>query len=218
MPIMSVIAGRREFIAVSCVLLLTGGRLAAEDKPTAKGEVVSLFDGKTLEGWKSTNFGGEGEVLVEEGRIVLEMGNDLTGITTTRDVPKTNYEISLEAMRVEGGDFFCGLTFPVKDKPCSLIVGGWGGTVVGLSSINGSDASDNETTSLKSFKKGQWYKIRVRVTDDKIAAWIDDDQVVDMPLADRELSVRSEVDLSRPLGISSWRTEAALRNIQFRRL
>ena len=209
---------RGGLLVAACGLLLAGHRLAAEDKPAAKGEVVSLFDGKTLEGWKSTNFGGEGEVLVEEGRIVLEMGNDLTGITTTRDVPKTNYELSLEAMRVEGGDFFCGLTFPVKDKPCSLIVGGWGGTVVGLSSINGSDASDNETTSLKSFKKGQWYKIRVRVTDDKIAAWIDDDQVVDMPLADRELSVRSEVELSRPLGISSWRTTAALRNIQLRRL
>ena len=209
---------RGGLLVAACGLLLAGHRLAAEDKPAAKGEVVSLFDGKTLEGWKSTNFGGEGEVLVEEGRIVLEMGNALTGITTTRDVPKTNYELSLEAMRVEGGDFFCGLTFPVKDKPCSLIVGGWGGTVVGLSSINGSDASDNETTSLKSFKKGQWYKIRVRVTDDKIAAWIDDDQVVDMPLADRELSVRSEVELSRPLGISSWRTTAALRNIQLRRL
>ena len=58
----------------------------------------------------------------------------MTGITWTNEVPTNNYEISLEAMRVEGSDFFCALTFPVGNDPCSFIVGGWGGGVVGLSS------------------------------------------------------------------------------------
>lgn len=215
---------RRRQVGVSWGILAAAGlaalaavRLGADEKP-AQDAAVSLFDGRTLDGWKPTNFGGEGEVRVEDGRIVLEMGGDLTGITSTREVPRSDYEITLEAMRVEGGDFFCGLTFPVRDKPCSLIVGGWGGTVVGLSSINGADASDNETTSLMSFKKGQWYRIRLRVTGQRIGAWIDDEQVVDLPLEDRELSIRGEVEASRPLGICSWRTTAALRNIQLRRL
>ena len=58
----------------------------------------------------------------------------------------SDYEVTLEAMRVDGNDFFCGMTFPAGKDPCTLIVGGWGGTVVGLSSINGMDASENETT------------------------------------------------------------------------
>ena len=38
------------------------------------------------------------------------------------------------------------------------------GGVVGLSSIGGFDASENETTQFVEFKNGQWYKIRLRVT------------------------------------------------------
>ena len=113
--------------------------LAAE--PTKEPPSKSLFDGKSLKGWKKTQFGGEGKVEVKDGRIVLHSGGPMTGITWTEDFPKIDYEISLEAMRVDGSDFFCGLTFPVGDKPCSFIVGGWGGGVVGLSSIDGSDAS-----------------------------------------------------------------------------
>ena len=51
----------------------------------------------------------------------------MTGITWTNEMPRMGYEISLEAMRVEGSDFFCGLTFPVGKDYLSLIVGGWGG-------------------------------------------------------------------------------------------
>jgi hypothetical protein len=41
----------------------------------------SLFDGRTLNGWKPTVFGGEGAVSVRDGRILLEAGDPLTGIT-----------------------------------------------------------------------------------------------------------------------------------------
>ena len=197
------------------VCQLVAGALAAAE-PAPKWE--SLFDGKSLAGWKITPFGGEGEVHVDDGQIVLEMGADLTGITIARDVPKIDYELELEAMRVDGIDFFCGLTFPVNDKPCSLIVGGWAGAVVGLSSLDGLDASENETTKLMSFKNETWYKIRLRVTADYIQAWIDDEPVVDCDIAGRELSIRVEVDPSRPLGIATWQTVAALRAIRVRAL
>jgi hypothetical protein len=179
----------------------------------------SLFDGKTLTGWKSTDFAGRGEVNVKEGKIILESGQ-MTGITWTNanDLPLMNYEISLEAMRVEGSDFFCGLTFPVGKDPCSLIVGGWGGGVVGLSSIDSQDAANNETTRYMNFLTGRWYLIRLRVTDKKIEAWIDADKVVDLTTTDRTISIRLEVEESKPLGIATWSTAAALRNLQLRRL
>ena len=178
----------------------------------------SLFDGRTLKDWKSTEFGGEGTVEVKDGAIVLGVGNDLTGVNYQRLVPHRNYEVSLEARRVDGSDFFCGLTFPVKENPCSLIIGGWGGSVCGLSSIDGLDASENSTTKYQEFQNGRWYTIRLRVTDAKIEAWIDKQQIVDQKLAGKKISIRSEVEASRPFGIASYRTQAALRKIRLREL
>jgi hypothetical protein len=177
----------------------------------------NLFDGKTLTGWKVTDFAGHGEVEVKEGRIILGSGI-MTGITWTNDLPRTNYEVSLEAMRVEGSDFFCALTFPVGKEPCSLIVGGWGGGVVGLSSLDGQDAANNETTKYLNFENGRWFQVRLRVSNGKIQAWIDTDKVVDVDITDKTVSIRLEVEESKPLGIASWSTTAALRNIKLRRL
>jgi len=125
--------------------------------PSSKPQVeTSLFDGKTLDRWKITDFGGQGDVYVKDDSMFLEMGNDLTGVTWTCPVVRMNYEISLEAMRVTGTDFFCGLTFPVDANCCSLILGGWGGSVCGLSSLDYYDAADNETTTVIDFEKGRW--------------------------------------------------------------
>jgi len=179
----------------------------------------ALFDGKTLTGWKPTNFGGEGPVRVKDGQIILDQGGPLTGITWTGgEVPRMNYEIALEAMRVYGGDFFVGLTFPVADSHCSLILGGWGGSLVGLSSLDGMDASENETSTGFDFADNRWYRVRVRVTAEKITAWLDDKVIVNADIKGRRISVRAEVILSRPLGIASYVTEAALRDIKIRRL
>ena len=124
-------------------------KASAEKKNDDKQGWKPLFNGKDLEGWKVTNFGGEGEVLVEKGEVVITQGVDLSGITSTsKKLPKSNYEIEFEAQREDGNDFFVGLTFPVKEDPCSLIVGGWGGGVCGLSSLDGMDASENDTNFL----------------------------------------------------------------------
>jgi hypothetical protein len=180
---------------------------------------VSLFNGKNLDGWNLTKFGGEGDVEVKDGAIILGRGNDMTGVTLAKDPPaKINYELQLQARRVDGTDFFCGLTFPVKNETCSLILGGWGGGVTGLSSINGMDASENATTGYQEFKNGSWYDVRLRVSDHKIEAWLDKEQIVDQDTRDRELGVRVEVELSKPLGLATWQTTGAVKNIRLRKL
>ena len=180
-----------------------------------------LFNGKNLTGWKISEFAGHGEVGVEEfkGGPALILGQGvMTGVTFTNEFPTMNYEIALEAMRVSGSDFFCGLTFPVGEEPCSFIVGGWGGGVVGISSLDGMDASENETTRYTSFDTGRWYAIRLRVLPGKIQAWIDEELIVDVNTKGKRISIRPEVEESRPLGIASWSTKAALRNVRYRRL
>lgn len=164
-----------------------------------------------------TDFAGRGEVKVENGEIKLGMGY-MTGVTWTNAnaLPRTNYEISLDAMRVDGSDFFCGLTFPVGKDQCSLVVGGWGGGTVGLSSIDGEDASQNETTSYLNFTNGKWFHIRVRVEPEKIQAWIDNDQVVNVDTKEKRIGIRLEMESSVPLGVATWNTAAALKDIQMK--
>ncbi len=189
----------------------------APEQPPPDAAWKSLFDGQTLKGWQITDFAGHGEVKVEDGQIVLEMGVALTGIKWTNEVPKSNYEVSLEASKLSGSDFFCGLTFPVGSASCTLVVGGWGGGVVGISSIDGSDASMNETTRYLEFAKNRWHRIRARVTAEKIECWIDDEKVVDVVHKGRKISMRpGEIELSEPFGVATWQTTGVLRNLRIR--
>jgi hypothetical protein len=129
-----------------------------------------------------------------------------------------DYEIELEAMRLEGKDFFCGLTFPVGDDCCSFVCGGWGGTVCGLSTINYYDAANNATFTTKDFKTGRWYHIRVRVTQGRIQAWIDEERLVNIRTIGQKIGVRFEMEPSQPLGIATWQTTGAARNITVRKI
>jgi hypothetical protein len=177
---------------------------------------TSLLARNELGEWKSTPFGGEGEVAVKDGVLRIDMGVDLSGVTWQGKFPKTDYEIELEARRVDGTDFFCGLTFPVGDDHCSLILGGWGGGVVGLSCIDGQDAANNDTTQVMAFDDNRWYAVRVRITPETIECFLDGKQIVEQPLADHLISVRQEVIPSQPLGIATYSTTAEIRAMRWR--
>ena len=211
-------AGLEKTIVDTVTELAADNRLQAALPTTRPGTL--LFDGKSLDGWKKTLFGGEADVVVRNGLLILETGADMTGITWNRKTkpPEFDYELTLDAMRVEGHDFFCGLTFPVGKAPCSLILGGWGGGVCGLSSIDGFDASENETTGYQEFQNGRWYRVRLRVTRQKITAWIDGKEILEQKLQGHTITIRGEVDLSKPLGLSTWQTTAAIRNFRIRNL
>ena len=189
--------------------------------PKSDPNVISLFDGKTLGKWKPIEFGGEGEVSIdEEGNIEFDFGAIMTGVKWSEAPPaKSNYEISLEAMKLDGNDFFCALTFPVKETHATLVVGGWGGGIVGVSSVDDLDASENETMNIEGFETNVWYRIKVRVTDAKIQAWIDDRQMVDLEIGDKKISLRpGDIELCVPVGIASFMTRAQYKNLQWRNL
>ncbi|MCY2988130.1 MAG: DUF1080 domain-containing protein [Planctomycetota bacterium] len=190
-----------------------------KDKPAGEPQKLSLFDGKSLDGWKKTPFGGEGEVKIEDGAIVMAFGASLTGITSTRkDLPTADYELTYEAKRIGGYDFFAAATFPVGKTHVTLVNGGWGGSVTGISSIDGSDASENETGKYYEYKNDKWYKFRVRVTELRIQTWTDDKPVIDVGIKGRRLGTRIETDSSKPLGFAAWETSGAVRKIEMRKL
>src|SRR6266545_1773117 len=129
--------------SLACAALLNGQAKPAEWQP--------LFDGKALQNWRETPFTDHGKVRIENGAIILGAGAPMTGVTWSGSFPKQNYEIRFEAARLDGNDFFASLTFPVADSHCTWVTGGWGGDIVGLSSLDGWDASDNETRSYFNF-------------------------------------------------------------------
>src|SRR3954468_11982956 len=196
---------RAWLLAVACVAL----------------HAESLFDGKSLQGWKETPFSQwkPGQAKVENGAIVLNAGSPFTGVTFTGDFPSDNYELRYEAQRVKGGDFFAGLTFPVGDSFCTFVTGGWGGDIVGLSSIDGWDASDNETRTYFTFEPGKWYAFRVQVTENRIQAWIDEKPIANVEIGGRKIGLRyGEIKLSAPLGFASYNTTGAIRKIEMKKL
>jgi hypothetical protein len=208
--------GNRGAIAAAAAAALLAIVVGAGGPPP---RATSLFDGKTLDGWKKTDLAHPGEVSVTNGAIVLGTGRSMTGITSTRkDLPRTNYELCYEARRLAGGDFFAAATFPVGESYLTLVNGGWGGSVTGLSSLDGADASENETSRFVKYQNNTWYKFRVRVTGDTIRGWIDDKEVVAVNYKDRHLGTRIESRGNQPLGFATWESTGAVRSITVRKL
>jgi len=203
----------RMIWAIVATATLVGAGAAAAD-PAWR----SLFDGVSLGEWKPTGFGGGEDPTVVDGAIRITPGAELNGITWGGEIPRQRYEIELEARRVDGNDFFCGLTFPVGDEGCTLILGGWGGSITGLSCIDNRDAGDNETTDTMKFEKGRWYRVLVRVTPERIECFVDGDAIVEQDIENRRLSVRAEVIPSQPLGIATYATTGEARGIRWRLL
>ena len=199
-----------------------GGRRAGTlDNPSDQPAVRRLFNGRDLTGWsvvEKYDFARHGEVSVQAGTLLLGAGTPATGIRIADDFPRMNYEVTLEAKRIEGSDFFCGITFPVGDDYLSLILGGWGGGATGLSNLDNMSAIENETTGFQEFEQDQWYRVRLRVTDEQVEAWIDDDQIIDVQHTQHKLSIWWEQEPLRPFGIANWYTKAALRDIRLTRL
>ena len=201
------------------VLICLANESPAAERKSKPTKWRDLFNGKTLDGWEKTNYGGEGEVEISDGHLLLNFGYSMTGITYQGDdLPKTNYEIRTTVLKIDGNDFFCGATFPVADSYCSFIAGGWGGAVTGLSSIDGQDASENETTGYQNFPSGKWYKVKIRVEPHLIQCWINGKQVVYQNILDRKITTRNEVNLNKPLGFATWETKAAYKSIKIRQL
>jgi hypothetical protein len=142
----------------------------------------------------------------------------MTGVTNRNFKPTNNYEIRFEASRLKGNDFFASLTFPFNDSHATWVNGGWGGDIIGISSIDNWDASENETRAYFNFENDRFYRFRIEVKPATIRAWIDDKLVVDLKINNRTISLRRGMDITTPLSLFSYNTASSIRKIEYRLL
>lgn len=179
-----------------------------------------LFNGKDLSGWKNAIPGGGKVEVLKDGSLSCQAGDPMSGIVYTNRPPRMNYELTLEAMRVSGDDFFIGLTIPVETNCCTVIIGGWGGSLCGVSSVDYMDASENPYTESRELKSNQWYRLKIRVTPGLLDVSLDGDfytAKIPFDKPDRfSLRPGSDIDRTAPLGICTYRTGARWRNMELK--
>lgn len=182
-----------------------------------------LLSDEYASAWEASGMPEEGQVTVHDGEIMLQPGQPMTGARFTAwksaALPVSRYVIEYEAMRVAGNDFFGTVTFPVNETHVSLVVGGWGGTLVGISSIDDMDASENTTRGNARFENNRWHKVRIEVRDDELRAWINDKLFVNTSIKGRRLGLRAgDIEKCAPFGFASYATQSRIRGVLISRL
>jgi hypothetical protein len=206
-------------LGVFCALgLLMGCR--EEDRKGVKTSRWEIMSGTLLEEWQEAEITGSGGIAKDPEGITLKAGAPMTGVTFPAweklALPLSGYRVTYEAMRVEGADFFGSLTFPVGSlqSHLTLVLGGWGGSLVGLSNLDGLDASENGTGSSHRFENGQWYRVLLEVRAESLQVWIDDKRVILQSLQGKQLSLRhGDIDRCLPFGFATFGSTGKIRNV-----
>ncbi len=201
--------------------LLTGCQEEKRVEPTSWDLTAAPF----LDQWKEAAMTRSGGFVRESDGLTLKAGQPMSGVVfpkwVEQGLPVTDYTFTYEAMRVSGGDFFGSVTFPVGsvERCVTFVLGGWGGSQVGISCIDGYDASENSTGSSQTFENGRWYKVRIEVRTDTLKVWIDGRPIVSVNTAGAQLSLRGgEIHHCVPFGFATYGTEGRVKGVVVQRM
>ena len=215
---------RRAATALLATLLVAcdGG---SSNSGTSVSKGWELLSPAHLERWHEAEMAHSAGFIREPGQITLRAGEPMTGVVfkdwEREGLPWIDYAFSYEAQRVSGGDFFGTVTFPVgsRERCVSFVLGGWGGSQVGISNIDGYDASENLTGSRQTLENDRWYKVRIEVRAQSLVVTLDGRPIINTNITGRQLSLRAgEIDRCVPFGFASFRTEAKLRNVRVEKI
>lgn len=180
---------------------------------------VYMLDKEAHARWKPEgDFVEGGKPEFEDTVVTLTTGEPFSGAKWLGTFPKTDYEVRLEAKRTKGEDIMCGLLFPVGKDLLSFVMGGWGNTVIGCSSIDELNASENDTYYNMPLKNNIWYEVKLRITPKKIQAWIGKTQVINFEIDDHKISPYPGLEEYAPFGVFTWDSSSEIRNLRVMRL
>ncbi|HUT33353.1 MAG TPA: GDSL-type esterase/lipase family protein [Planctomycetota bacterium] len=163
-----------------CVLLIDMKQL--EDKPALLELEIRLGGQRVLDAAARVipfaDLTRRGTVALDDGELVLGPGGPYSGVAWTGEFPTMNYEVTLHAQRRAGRDL-CHVTFPVASALCTLRPRAW-------------DIF---------FESDRWYKIRLRVTEARVEAWLDGRKVADVPRAAAQVALPLAFEAMKPFGV-----------------
>lgn len=199
---------------MSCVAVLLVG--CSESKP----QRWEMLEAAMLPQWETVAIEGAGKPQMGPGEFVLPEGAPMTAVRfggwEAMGLPVVDYAIEYEAMRVAGQDFFGAVTFPIRSlKTCATLVnGGWGGGLVGISNIDEQSANENATRSEHRFVNGQWYRFRLEVRSEEIKGWLDGRLIINASLKARTISLRAgDIEQCAPFGLATYGTTGKVRGL-----
>ncbi len=124
-----------------------------------------------------------------------------------------DYEYTLEARKLSGNEGFL-ILFRVRSEKdfywCNL--GGWNNTLHSLErGKSGEGRWHRVGPSVRgSIKRGRWYRIKIRCEGSHISVWLDGKKLIDF--------TDPEGHLQGCVGIGTWATKAAFRNVKVKAL
>ncbi len=146
-----------------------------------KNREISLFNGTDLTGWEA--YGTE-KWYVKDGLLVCESGPDKKyGYLATREY-YDNFELTLEFNQQKDGN--SGVFFRSFIEP-GVIVNGWQVEVAPKGMDTGGIYESYGRGWLvqipdekeKILKEGEWNTLRIRVKDDNVKTWLNEEEMVD---------------------------------------
>jgi len=176
-------------VCLSCLVLSIAAPPAVAAKPAGEGW-VSLFDGKTLEGWTQRN--GTATYRVEEGTIVGKTAEGSPNSFLCTDEQYSDFELRFEVKvddALNSGVQIRSLT--KGGKPMGRVHGpqveiatnGTAGYIYGealgtgwLSRAKGKSGP----APHKHFKNGEWNEYRVKAVGKHIETWVNGHPVADL--------------------------------------
>jgi hypothetical protein len=212
---------RRSLLLSGAATLLAGCRENPSVEESGKPKVLRLLEPPYAAGWTQAGIPDEGRIGVADAVLSLGLGQPMTGAKFVDwpelALPATGFSIRYEAMRVTGEDFFGTVTFPVpgRDSHVSFVLGGWGGTVTGISSIDFSDANENQTRAEQRFENGQWHGVRIEARPEDLRVWVRERPVVNVSIKGRQTGLRAGfIDHCIPFGFATYGTEGKIRRLE----
>lgn len=172
-----------RFAASVLILTLTlaGGCASKKVEQAADSQVVSLFNGRNLDGW--TVYGTE-RWYVEAGELICESGPDEQyGYLATEDHYK-DFDLSVEFLQEADGN--SGLFF--RSTIDGTKITGWQAEVAppgqhsgGIYESYGRGWLIQPDASLDgALKMGEWNTMRLRVVDDRVTTWINGTEMINL--------------------------------------
>ncbi len=167
------------------LLAVTLSLMAAEGPPE---EFVSLFDGKTLDGWVQRN--GTATYRVEDGCIVGKTNEGSPNSFLCTEKNYGDFELTFEVRVAD--QLNSGVQIRSESKQeynqgrvhgpqVEIATNGTAGYIYGEALNTGWLNEDRSDPAAKAaFKKGQWNKYRVRCVGKSIKTWVNDVPVADL--------------------------------------